>query len=198
MQPQRSAAQRLPMKRKTTWRRRAASGPAEASPRRPAAAPPTRRSRARPLHSSTPGWQVALSRLAAIASPADRAGQNRHAFLHPFHCTVSDPSCDPDFRIAFSRLRSRSKATGCSEPVDATRPAPSPRHHRKFCLQHPRLSNRDIGTRAPEPMTRGAGHRKNRPPRAAGVKSHDVECSRVLPTLNKPSISAKYTAIDEY
>ena len=92
--------------------------------------------------------------------------------------------CDPDFRIAFSRLRSRSKATGCSEPVDATRPAPSPRHHRKFCLQHPRLSNRDIGTRAPEPMTRGAGHRKNRPPRAAGVKSHDVECSRVLPTLN--------------
>ena len=95
MQPQRSAAQRLPMKRKTTWRRRAASGPAEASPRRPAAAPPTRRSRARPLHSSTPGWQVALSRLAAIASPADRAGQNRHAFLHPFHCTVSDPSGSP-------------------------------------------------------------------------------------------------------
>ena len=109
MQPQRSAAQRLPMKRKTTWRRRAASGPAEASPRRPAAAPPTRRSRARPLHSSAPGWQVALSRLAAIASPADRAGQNCHGFLHPFHCTVSDPSHSSRFLRASGRLILRKK-----------------------------------------------------------------------------------------
>ena len=35
---------------------------------------------------------MALSRLAAIASAADRGGENRHAFTHPFHCTVPGPS----------------------------------------------------------------------------------------------------------
>ena len=134
MQPQRSAAQRLPMKRKTTWRRRAASGPAEASPRRPAAAPPTRRSRARPLHSSTPGWQVALSRLAAIASPADRAGQNRHAFLHPFHCTVRGPTSSND----------RTRVAGCLPWAGVPPGAPAIGLHARSWAPRPQISAQSV------------------------------------------------------
>ena len=35
---------------------------------------------------------MALCRLAAIASAADRGSENRHAFCHPFHCTVIGPT----------------------------------------------------------------------------------------------------------